>query len=110
LNLERFVISAVIALCPGLSRKGIWAIITGIKNDRFHEREIEFFDKRTLRRRKNEASVICAAVQERRAVLGLANTAEKVSATKKDKKNVIRSSCAILCFWTGNSNARPKGS
>jgi hypothetical protein len=33
-NLERFMIRAVVALYPGLSRNGKWAIINGIKNDR----------------------------------------------------------------------------
>jgi len=42
---ERFMICAVFALYPGISRKGFWAIINGITNDRMHEDEIEFVDK-----------------------------------------------------------------
>jgi len=33
-NLERFMTRAVVALYPGLSRNGKWAIINGITNDR----------------------------------------------------------------------------
>ena len=36
MNLERFMIRTVFALCPGISRKGIWAIINGISKDRKH--------------------------------------------------------------------------
>jgi len=86
MNLKSFTIRSVFGLYPDPYRKGIWAIINGITNDRFHEQEIEFFDKKTLHRRKNEASVICAVIQEYHAVLGLANPADKISATKKDKK------------------------
>jgi len=70
-------------LDPGLSRKGIWAIVTAITNDRQHEQAKEFFDKKTSRRGKNEAYVIGSAIQEYRAVLGLANLAEKSSDMKK---------------------------
>jgi hypothetical protein len=45
MNLERFMIRAVFARYPCISRKGIWAIITGITNDRKHEDGIEFVDK-----------------------------------------------------------------
>jgi len=34
MNLERFMIRAVFVLYPGVSCKGIWAIINGIMNDR----------------------------------------------------------------------------
>jgi hypothetical protein len=34
LNLERFMVRAVFALYPNISRKEIWAIINGIMNDR----------------------------------------------------------------------------
>jgi len=33
MNLERFMIRAVFARYPCISRKGIWAIITGITKD-----------------------------------------------------------------------------
>jgi hypothetical protein len=36
MNLERFMIRTVFALCPGISRKGIWAIINGISKDCKH--------------------------------------------------------------------------
>jgi len=45
-NLELFMIHAVFALYSGISRKGKWAIISGIKNDRKYEDEIEFVDKK----------------------------------------------------------------
>jgi len=52
-NLERFMIGAMFALYSGLSRDGKWAIINGITNDRKCEDEIEFVDKKRLRKRKN---------------------------------------------------------
>jgi len=85
-NLERFLIRAVVALYPGLSRNGKWAIINGIMKDRKREDEVEFVDKKTSRRSTNEASVIRAVIQEHRAILGLANPTEKVSELKKDKE------------------------
>jgi len=85
-NLERSMICAVVALYPGLSRQGKWAIIIGITNDRKHEDAIELVDKKTSRKRKNEASVIRAAIQEYRAVLGLANPTDKISELKKYKE------------------------
>jgi len=85
-NLERFLIRAVVALYPGLSRNGKWAIINGIMKDRKREDEVEFVDKKTSRRSTNEASVIRAVIQEHRAILGLANPSEKVSELKKDKE------------------------
>jgi len=86
MNLKRFMVRAVIALYPGLSRKGIRVIIRGITNDRQHEQEIEFFHKKTSRKRKNEAYVIRAAIIEHRAVLGLVNPQEKISDRKKDEE------------------------
>jgi len=82
-NLERFMIRAVFALYPGLSRNGKFAIINGITKDRKHEGEVEFVDKKTSRRSTNEDSVIRAVIQEHRAVLGLANPTEKISVLKK---------------------------
>jgi len=82
-NLERFMIRAVFPLYPGLSRKGIWAIINGITKDRKHKDEVEFVDKKPSRRSTNEASVIRAVIQEHRAVLGLASPTEKISDLKK---------------------------
>jgi hypothetical protein len=38
----------------------------------------------------NEASVICAAVQEHRAFLELANPADKISELKKDEERYYR--------------------
>jgi hypothetical protein len=90
MKLERFIIRAVFALYPGISRKGIWAIINGITNDRKHEDEIEFVDEKTSHRSTNEASVIRAPIQEHRAALGLANRAAKVSELKKDKERHYR--------------------
>jgi len=85
-NLERFMIRAVFPLYPGLSRKGIWAIIHGITNDRKYEDEVEFVDKKAPNESTNEASVIRAVIQEHRAVMGLANPTEKISEFKKDEK------------------------
>jgi len=84
-NLERFMIRAVVALYPDLSRQGIWAIINGITKDRRREDEVEFVEKKESNESTNEDSVIRAAIKEHRAVLGLANPAEKISALKKDK-------------------------
>jgi len=85
-NLERFIIRTVFPLYPGLSRKGIWAIIHGITNDRKYEDEVEFVDKKAPNESTNEASVIRAVIQEHRAVMGLANPTEKISEFKKDEK------------------------
>jgi len=84
-NLERFMIRAVVALYPGISRNGKWAIINGIMKDRKREDEVEFVDKKASRRSTDEDSVIRAVIQEHRAVLGLANPTEKISELKKDK-------------------------
>jgi len=84
-NLERFMIRAVFALYRGLSRKGIWAIINGIMNDRNYGNEVEFVDKKESNQSTNENSVIRAVIEEHRAVLGLANPTDKISALKKDK-------------------------
>jgi len=89
-NLERFMIRAVVTLYPGIFRNGKWAIINGIMKDRKYEVEIEFVDKKASRRSANEASVIRAAIQEYRAVLGLANLAENLSELKKDKERYYR--------------------
>jgi hypothetical protein len=108
MNLERFMIRAVSALYPGISRNGKWAIINGITKHRKREHEIESVDKKKSRRSTNEASVIRAVIQEHRAVLGLANPTDKISELKKIRKDTIASSCAILCFWTENSSARQR--
>jgi len=65
---------------PGpLSRGMRWAIVSAITNDRHHEDEVEFVDKKTSRRSTNKASALRAATQEHRAVVGLVNPAEEVS-------------------------------
>jgi hypothetical protein len=74
----------------GISCKWLWAIINGITNHRKHEDKIEFFDKRSSNESTNEDSVIRAAIQERRAVLGLANPIEKISELKEDKERCYR--------------------
>jgi hypothetical protein len=89
-NLERFMIRAVFALYPGLSRKGIWAIINGIMNDRNYGNEVEFVDKKESNQSTNENSVIRAVIEEHRAVLGLANPTDKISALKKDRERYDR--------------------
>jgi len=90
MNLERFMIRAVFALRPDLSRKGIWTIIDGVTNVSKNEQETEFVNKKTSRRRKNEASVIRAVMHEHRAALGLANRAEEVLDMKKDEERRYR--------------------
>jgi hypothetical protein len=85
-NIERFVIRAVFALYPGLSRKTIWAIINGITKNCRNKQEIEFVNKKASARRKNEASVIRAAFQEHRAVSGLVNPTEQGSDMIKDEE------------------------
>jgi hypothetical protein len=97
-NLERFVIRAVVALYPGLSRKRIWAIIDGITKDRKHEDEVEFVDKKASKVSTNEASLIRAAIQEHRAVLGLASPTDKISELKKDKERYYRLVLRYLVF------------
>jgi len=84
------MIRAVFALYPGISRKGKWAIINGITNDRKHEDEVEFVDKRASNESTDEASVIRAVIQEHRAVSGLTNPTEKVLDLKKDKERYDR--------------------
>jgi hypothetical protein len=71
------MIRVVIVLYPGLFREGMLAIIDGMKDDRQHEQEIIFVDKRTSHRRKNRYSVIRASIQKHRSVSGLANPREK---------------------------------
>jgi len=90
MTLERFMIRAVFALYTGLSRKGKWVIISGITNDCKRENEVEFVDKKVSKESTNEDSIIRAAIQERRAVLGLANPIEKISELKKDKERWYR--------------------
>jgi len=90
MNLERFMIRPVFALYPGISRKGTWAIINGITIDRKREDEVEFVDRKASRRSTNEASVIRAAIQEHRAVLGLASPTDKISELEKDKERYCR--------------------
>jgi hypothetical protein len=51
-----------------------------------HEDEIEFLDKKTPFWRTNEGSVIRVALDDHRAVLGLANPVEKASDMLKDEK------------------------
>jgi len=70
------MIRAVGTLYPGIARNGKWVIINDIMKDRKYEVEIEFVDKKASRRSTNEASVIRAAIQEYRAVLGLANLSQ----------------------------------
>jgi hypothetical protein len=90
MNLERFMIRAVFALYTGISRKGIWAIINGITDDRRHEDEVEFVEKKASNETTNGASVIRAAIQEHRAVMGLSNPPDKISELKKDKERYYR--------------------
>jgi hypothetical protein len=97
-NLERFMIRTLFALCPGISRKGVGAIINGITSDRKREYEVEFVREKASCRCTNGASVIRAAIQEHRAVLGLANPTDKMSELKKIRKDTIASSCTISCF------------
>jgi hypothetical protein len=52
------------------------AIIDGMKNDRQHDQGIGFVDKRTSRRRKNDAFVIRATIVKHRSVLGHVNQRE----------------------------------
>jgi hypothetical protein len=82
--LERFMLRSIFALYPGLSRNGICGIIESITNNRQHEDRIQSVDNKTSRRSRNEASVLRTAIQEHRAVRGLANPAEKVTEMKKD--------------------------
>jgi len=75
---------------PGISPKGIWAITNGITNNRRRVDGIEFVDKKASKEITNAASVIRAAMQEHRAVSGLANPTEKISELKKDKERYDR--------------------
>jgi len=90
MNLKSFMIRSIFALYPGLTRQGIWAIVNGNTNDRKHEDEIEFIDEKKSLRSMNEDSVIRAAIQEHRAVLGLANRAANISELKKDNERYYR--------------------
>jgi len=65
-------------------------MINGITKDRKREDEVEFVDKKASKERMNEASVIRAAIQEHRAVLGFVNPTEKISELKKDKERYYR--------------------
>ena len=90
MNLERFMTRAVFALYPGISCNGKLAIINDITNDRKHEDEVEFVDKKESNESANEASVFRAGIQEHRAVLGLANPTNRVPELKKDKERYYR--------------------
>jgi len=61
------------------------AIIDGMKNDRQHEQEIRLVDKRTSRRRKNDAFVIRATIVKHRSVLGHVNRRENFQIFQKDE-------------------------
>jgi hypothetical protein len=108
MNLERFMTRAVFALYPGISCHGKLAIINDITNDRKHEDEVEFVDKKESNESANEASVFLAVIQEHLAVLGLANPTNRVPELKKIRKDTIASFSGIPCFWTVNSNARQR--
>jgi len=89
-NIERFMKRAVFALYPGIPRKGKGAMINGITKDRKHKDEIGCVDKKASNGSTDEDSVIRAAIQEHRAVLGLANPTEKISELKNDKERYYR--------------------
>jgi hypothetical protein len=86
MKLERFMTRSIVARYPGLSRKGIRAIINGVRNDSKNEQEIEFLDEKTSHRRTNEASAIRTAIQEHRPVSELVNPAGNVSGMEKEKQ------------------------
>ena len=86
-TLDCFMIRVVFALYPGLFREAMLAIIDGMKNDRQHEQEIRFVDKRTSRPRRNIAFVIRATILNHRSRLGLVDPREKLSdMIKKDEE------------------------
>jgi len=89
-NLERFMICAVFALYPGLSRNAKWTMMNGITNDRNYGNEIEFVGEKASNESASEASVIRAVIEEHRAVLWLANPSDKISELKKDKERYYR--------------------
>jgi hypothetical protein len=78
-NIDYFLLRIFLALFSGMFREGIGAIFDGIKNDRKHEQEIEFVDKRTSCSTKNRASVFRATLLKHRSVLGHFNPREKLS-------------------------------
>jgi len=96
MDLERFMIRAVVALYPRISRNGKWTIINGIMKDRKREDEVEFVDKKASKVSTNEASAIRTVIQEHRAVLGLPNPTDKVSELSKDQERYDR---LILCYF-----------
>jgi len=96
MDLERFMIRAVVALYPRISRNGKWTIINGIMKDRKREDEVEFVDEKASKVSTNEASANRAVIQEHRAVLGLPNPTDKVSELSKDKERYDR---LILCYF-----------
>jgi len=83
------------------------AIIDGMKNDRQHEQEIRLVDKRTSRRRKNDAFVIRATIVKHRSVLGHVNRRENFQIFEKTNIGITSSSCPALCFRTETSTAGP---
>ena len=64
-------------------------MINGVANESKNAQEIELVDGKMSRRRRNEASVIRAAIRKHRAVLGLANSQEKISNMEKYGKDPI---------------------
>jgi hypothetical protein len=107
MSLERFMIRAVCAPYRAISRKGVRAITNGITNDRKHEDEVEFVDKKAPNESTNEASVIRVAKQEHRAVLGLANPTDKISELKKRQGKILSPPPAIFCV--SRPRARTQG-
>jgi hypothetical protein len=74
------------------------AIIDGMKNDRQHEYEIRLVDKRTSRRRKNDAFGIRATILKHRSVLGHVNPRENFQIFEKTNIGITSSSCPALFF------------
>ena len=58
-------------------------MINGVANESKNAQEIELVDGKMSRRRRNEASVIRAAIRKHLAALGLANSQEKISNMEK---------------------------
>jgi len=86
MNLESFMIRSTFCILPGPVSQRNMGHHRCHHERPHHEDEIEFLDKKTPFWRTNEGSVIRVALDDHRAVLGLANPVEKASDMLKDEK------------------------
>jgi len=95
-NLERCMIRAVVALYPGISRNGKWAIINGIMKDRKREDEVGSVDKKASSVCMKEAAGVRAAMQEPRAGGGVGSSNRQDIRVEKRQGKILSPRPAIF--------------